>query len=354
MTIKYLELFHFESYKSCTLEFDPGVNIITGLSGHGKSSIIRGFDWIFNNSPGEEMLSYVSEGLCTAGIVFENDHGIARLRGGANNKNEYFLTETEETFKALRGKVPEQVSTLVNMNEVNLQAQKDFYFMLMNSPGQVARMFNKVSGLEEMDAAQTTINSMHKEKKKSFDILISRSTDLNERLDNLDWVKQADADYTKIEILSASVDEIGIKILTIETLIHSIMGIKQEISFCKDVSAIPQINEIFKVEEELINVEEDIHKLQKLVDDCSQLKKDINNIRLPDKDRLDDITSMRQLNEDIKDEIASLNFIIHHVENFKEEIDQSSIKIDDLQSQYTSFLIENGNCPTCGTKMEAL
>ena len=125
MTIKSIELFNFEGHKASILDFVPGVNIITGLSGHGKSMIVRGFNWGIKNFPsGESMLSYTSEGICSSEIIFSDDRGIARSRG--DNINEYYLTETDETFKALRGKVPEAISNLADMDEVNIQRQRDF------------------------------------------------------------------------------------------------------------------------------------------------------------------------------------------------------------------------------------
>ena len=44
--IKSIELTNFESHKHSEFVFSPYINIITGQSNHGKSSIIRGLYWI--------------------------------------------------------------------------------------------------------------------------------------------------------------------------------------------------------------------------------------------------------------------------------------------------------------------
>lgn len=350
MTIKSLKLFNFESHKATSLDFDPGVNIITGLSGHGKSGIIRGFNWVISNSPsGESMISYSSEGICSSGIVFrEDDKGITRSRG--KKENQYYLTETNETFKALRGKVPEKVSTLANMDEVNVQRQKDFYFMLMDSPGQVAKMFNKVSGLEELDIALSTINLMYREKKKEFDSLVIRSEDLDQRLIDLNWINKADFDFIKIETLTDTVEEIEEEITTIENLLVSISQIQNEIDSCGDTSAIPRIDDIFSKEEECNDNEEEIENLEKLLEDYSQLKNHIKNIRLPEKGRINDLEALRQSNEDIKDEISEIYSLIQNIGIYKADITDTEETINIYQDNYNQILQDLGECPICGAR----
>lgn len=352
MTIDSLELFNFESHKATSLDFDPGVNIITGLSGHGKSGIVRGFNWVISNSPsGESMISYSSKGICSSGIVFsEDDKGIARSRGGAKKENQYYLTETNETFKALRGKVPEEVSILANMDEVNVQRQKDFYFMLQDSPGQVAKMFNKVSGLEEMDTAMSTINSMYREKKKEFDSLVTRGEDLDQRLTDLDWINKADSDFIKIETLTGTVEEMEDEVSTVENLLLNISQIQNEIDSCGDTSAIPRIDDIFSKEEECNNNEEEIENLEKLLEGCSQLKNHIKNIRLPEKSRIDNLEALRQSNEDIKDEISEIYSLIQNIVIYKADITDTEETINIYQDNYNQILQDLGECPICGAR----
>ena len=54
-----LFLNNFRSWKKSTIEFCPGVNVITGENDSGKTNILRGINWVANNRPaGEDIRSY--------------------------------------------------------------------------------------------------------------------------------------------------------------------------------------------------------------------------------------------------------------------------------------------------------
>ena len=57
--IHSIRLKNFESHKNSVFEFSPYINIISGQSNHGKSSVIRSIYWIKDNKPsGSSMVSF--------------------------------------------------------------------------------------------------------------------------------------------------------------------------------------------------------------------------------------------------------------------------------------------------------
>lgn len=50
-TFKSLECINFQSHRSSFFEFSEGVNVFTGETRSGKTSVLRAFDWIINNNP---------------------------------------------------------------------------------------------------------------------------------------------------------------------------------------------------------------------------------------------------------------------------------------------------------------
>jgi DNA repair exonuclease SbcCD ATPase subunit len=49
--IKRIEIKNFQAHKNTEIDFDPGVNVISGASDAGKSSIFRALLWVITNRP---------------------------------------------------------------------------------------------------------------------------------------------------------------------------------------------------------------------------------------------------------------------------------------------------------------
>lgn len=155
--INSITLQNFQSHKSSTLEFCKGVNTIKGVSDSGKSSILRGLNLVVNNKPSGD--SYCSHwgGKTIVKAVFDGcPISNIRDKGG----NEYDLDGS--VFKALAGNVPEEVQTVINMDEINLQGQMDSPFLLSETSGEVAKIFNRTVDLDVIDSTNKNINSEHK------------------------------------------------------------------------------------------------------------------------------------------------------------------------------------------------
>jgi len=351
MTITALELVYFEGHEGTLLEFDPGVNIITGLSGHGKSSLVRGFNWVLTNQPmGESMIShFAGENDTVSSIEFEEGSYIVRTRG--NKENSYVDSSNEDPYKALRGKVPDSVSLISNMDDTNVQRQKDFYFMLNDSPGQVARMFNKVSGLDEMDYAQTEINIRYKKKKKEMDVLSSRHGAIEEKLSDTSWIVEADERYSIIEMYEKEEKELIGEIVFLDNAIASIEVIEEEIASLLDPGIIERIDTIFTVEEEVIEVEEEIDKLQNLLESSSLLENEIRNIRLPEEGRIDEIEDVIREIEEIDDSISRINLLIQYCANYEADIVDAEGELIILKNKYKDVLSTFDICPICERKL---
>lgn len=153
--IKSIEIENVQSHKKSKLDFVPGVNVIIGLSDSGKSAIMRAFKLCLKNQPtGEDYRSWWG-GDTTVHINFDNGQ-VSRIR--KKGFNGYVLGMHDE-FVALKTDVPEEIQRFINMDETNMQFQLDPFFLLSKSPGEVAKYFNKVAKLDQIDTAIANINS---------------------------------------------------------------------------------------------------------------------------------------------------------------------------------------------------
>jgi exonuclease SbcC len=143
--IKSLEISNFQSHKDSAFEFSDGVNVITGSSDSGKSSVIRSLIWILKNRPtGDSIKNWDASDKEDVSVALEFDNGwITKKR--TKTKSQY-LTE-DGIYEALRSDVPEEIQKISNITDFNLQTQHQPYFLLQDSPGEVARKLNDLVGV---------------------------------------------------------------------------------------------------------------------------------------------------------------------------------------------------------------
>ena len=49
--LEKIHLKNFKTYEDTVLEFSPGINVITGDTGQGKTNILLGINWVSKNRP---------------------------------------------------------------------------------------------------------------------------------------------------------------------------------------------------------------------------------------------------------------------------------------------------------------
>jgi exonuclease SbcC len=154
--IKSIQIKNFQSHKDTSLEFDPGVNIIVGSTDSGKTAIIRALILAVWNRPQGE--AYRSHWGGSTEVIITTSEGNQITRRRTNSENVYIIADFG-TLEALRTGVPVEVSTLLNMNEINIQQQLDQPFLISATSGEVAKHFNEVANLELIDTARSNVES---------------------------------------------------------------------------------------------------------------------------------------------------------------------------------------------------
>lgn len=155
MTIEGIEIENVQPHEHAIIEPSKKVTVIKGTSHGGKTSIVRAIKKLIENRPmgREGLLSWFADDKDYMKIGMSFVEGTYVYRNQSHIDNNYTTSESKTPYRAIRGDVPEDVSAITRMNEVNIQSQHDPYFMLQNSPGEVGRMFNEAVGLEIIDEA---------------------------------------------------------------------------------------------------------------------------------------------------------------------------------------------------------
>jgi DNA repair protein SbcC/Rad50 len=160
--ITSLEINNFLSHKHSEFTFANGVNVLVGLSDSGKSAIMNALQWVIKNEPSGDSFRSWWGGATSVKIVIDNTYEITRIRN--EKENGYVLldltkNEPESHFNAIKNGVPEEIADILNIDETNIQTQLASHFLLSNTPGEVAKHFNKVSKFDKIDFANSNINS---------------------------------------------------------------------------------------------------------------------------------------------------------------------------------------------------
>src|SRR3990167_3010884 len=267
--IKSLTIENFQSHKNSFLEFSTGINIISGSSNNGKTAILRALNWVITNRPqGIAFKSNFSDKkeTCRVSLII-NDIEIIRERN--NSINSYQVGSS--LFTTIGNDVPSEVSSAINISDINCASQFERHFLLMDSSGEVGRTINKVVKLDDIDALIYNISSKITSTNKELEI---KKQDLDKLNASLEKFK----DFCVIENLVKQIIEYDSKVKTIENRVKLLSYIVTE---GVRVEAI-----ITSIENKYDGLEEEIKSLEQLWLDyntnsalISDLKKIVTNIK---------------------------------------------------------------------------
>lgn len=199
--IETVEVENFQSHKSTTVEFSPGVNVIKGRSHSGKSSIMRAIRWVLLNQPrGSHFVSHFKgkKEETSVGIQFSDDQYAIRKRRGVSGGG--YETSVGD-FQAMRSDVPEEVQGITLMNEINIQTQGDPYFMLNKTAGQVAKELNQLVGLDIIDNTLGRLNRVENEAGAKLNVLEDSLEKERSELKDISFVGDLEVRVIEVENL---------------------------------------------------------------------------------------------------------------------------------------------------------
>lgn len=149
---KSVTLRDFQKHKKVTVELSPTVTTLLGGTAAGKSTVLRAVRWVaFNRPAGSGIVRRGAKGAAVA-VVTSSGRAVRRKGKGVN---EYLLNGDKSV--AFGSAVPVQVSAFLNLQPVNFQRQFDPPFWLTDSPGDLSKKLNALTGLDRADQTSTAL-----------------------------------------------------------------------------------------------------------------------------------------------------------------------------------------------------
>jgi exonuclease SbcC len=272
--IKSLKIQNFQSHENTELTFDDGVNVIVGSSDSGKTAIIRAFRWVVWNRPSGDANCSTWGGTTSVeistgeGSVVRSKSKVDAYRVSGRGK--------DIDFKAFGTAVPEEVQSLINVNEINLQSQLDAPFLLSESPGAVAEHFNRVARLDTIDRATSRINGWIRELTTSIRYKEEQEEKLQEEVRQFEHLNKLEAEIEVLEEMSSNMSALWNKVQGLTKAIGIIKGIEQQIEENKELPSLePLVDKVLKSYEQRTELYTPYAKMSGVLRGITSIEKDI-------------------------------------------------------------------------------
>jgi len=350
--IQSVKLTHFQSHENTLINLHPGVNSIIGSSNSGKTSVLRGLLWVIYNRPsGQAFISHwnqTKKGVpiesTEVAVTLEND---TIIRGRDKDFNGYRIND-KKPLEAIRMDVPEIVSSLFNLGEVNIQKQMDAPFLLSESAGEVARFFNREIRLDLIDRILSAAERVRRTTNNLIERSTAQITKLEAELAELDWLDIADKIVTKAEKVNLGV---GAGKAQIDILTGTVHSFSENLHKIEDndliISAQPLILSIDKQMADIASEEESAEELSNWIDSYKRCQQNI--VDLPDIETSEKLAyKINNLSVGIKADKAYIHAFQNLIIQYEDH--QEGIKIceRELKKAYKSL---PEICPLCGSEL---
>ena len=354
--IKSIAIENFQAYKDAFLLFDEGVNVITGSSDSGKSTIIRAFCWNKNNRPsGEDFKNWSSSKKDSVIVEVETDnHTVTIIR--ENSKTKYVIdNDYKNPLEAIKTDVPNEVSSILNLDEYNLQTQFDPYFLLQNSSGEVAKRLNEYADMEVIDTLFSNINSEIRSSNTNIASLTNTKNALENDLvqfKNLDTMKKA---VERLIEKSQISEEITASLNELSKNIEALESLKSEKENYSPVATLePLIDKLLLLSNESISLSDKINDLQTVLDNIDTVQEDI--VLAKDVIFMEDsyisLVAKRKEQKELETRITGLKDCFKIFDNIRKHSDIEKEKKNTAVKQYVEMISKEKKCPVCSSDIK--
>jgi len=339
--IEQIHVKNFESHEDSVFDLSPGVNAIVGDSHVGKSAIRRLLHWINTNRPlGSD---FIKKGTKRTHARIQFDDGVIERTKTAKT-GRYLMDSEPDPFTSFGSGVPEKVTELFNMSDVNFQTQHGSFFLLQDTPGNVASYLRSVTGLDDLT---TVSDDISRRLRSARGCLTTTEGEVSEMREELEQLERLDVDH--LEGCIQEYKRLEVRNNSIRSERRSLNRIVERL---EDLEAAPAISEsraqeLFQRADELIGAGERIDdrrfQLQAAVGRVKEV--DVAEV-LVREDLLADVAVVIQQYEENLGQFDTLDGIVKRLKSLQgRELDE---KLEVLREEEKALLEQLEDCPHCG------
>lgn len=353
--IKSIKIEGFEACKNVEIkDLHKGLNVFIGVTDTGKSTVVKSSEWVYKNRPqGDSFRNRHLPNKKSVKVTHEFYEGTKITREKSKTKNQYILPDGS-ILKALRSDVPDEVKQITRMKPINIQSQhpKEQYFMLTESPGQVAKKFNDVAGFSVMDRAMSAINKRVRTNKTAMQLTEADIKEHTQILKELDWTIIASKEAQSILKLSKKIKNAEYEITKLGILIKSFQDVKNKLKKYKRLNGAKKELSLLLKEKKDINLESEklktLHQSLQAIRNNGLELQGYNDINTAQKELKQLLKAQGEINFDERI-VKSLKNILSRLADNEEEIKEARSDFNSYKKKFNS-IISKTTCPVCGHK----
>lgn len=196
--IERIRLQNFQNHTDTRIRFAPGVTVLSGATGAGKSAILRALRWAVVNRPSGD--AFIAHGAEAATVtVWADGQKVTRTTGKGGNK--YLLDG--KGFVSFKTGVPEEIGRLFNIDDLNWSLQHDSPFWFALTPGEVSRQLNAVVDLGVIDDVLGKLATARRKAEAEAGVSATRLAAADTAVENSAWVDDAAAEFADVAAAGA-------------------------------------------------------------------------------------------------------------------------------------------------------
>ena len=350
--IQEIQIQNFQSHKDTTLKLNPGVNIITGSSDCGKSVVIRALRWLVYNKPRGDAFRSTWGGKTSVQVKLDKDVTLIREK---DKENRYEIINKGESsiFKALGTEIPQEVTSIVNMDEINLQQQFDSPFLLSRTPGEVALHFNRIAKLSQINTSTKQIQSWIK---KIGQKISSDEEDLLKLQTNLltyDYLPELEKGIFSWEKWENEVEVINHEQVSLQTLKNQLQTLILDITEKQKITqAETLLNTISTHYQQRKQIKAQEHIIKKLVDDVNGAEYKIIHLQkgIKAEELINKLLKVFENQKQVDTVYSNLETIFDNLKDNERKINNIEIELKKMEEQWKYEFPDV--CPLCGMKQK--
>jgi exonuclease SbcC len=287
--ITKVKIENFQSHENTIIDFDSGLNIITGPSDNGKSAIIRAVKWVLFNEPrGTE---FIRQGTTTAKVTLEMDNGNTIIRERSSSKNRFTVLYPEKeavTFEGFGNEIPQEVVDAHGITKayldnslsssINIAEQLEGPFLLSETGSVRAKAVGRLIGLHIIDRAIKNSNVDLRRENQSKDRVSNELKEVESTLKEYEYLKEVEIKLEKSGQIINRLSEVLVRKKKLEANLKSIISIETDYSTQSNI--VKRLNKLERYELCIKNIEilnEKLMKLKRVYKALNEIDIEINS-----------------------------------------------------------------------------
>jgi len=344
MKITDIEIKNIRSYKYLKTSVSPYLTVLRGRSDCGKSAFIKALMFAIKN---HSTKNTITKGAKDDSFISISDGSkkITRLRDGKTNGYNFTVNDKTKHFEALGKQIPIEIQQVLNLSEANIQEQRDTYFLIDESEGQISKALNKVSGLSEIDRVLKLITTEINTINSDIRGINSKISEDKEKIENTKWSLKAKIELESLELLEEEITNLEKKISNLEPLLNNYQLINTKISNMIPTSIIDDFEYIEDLEEDIIKLSDTYTNVNSFINAYIKTKDQIESIEVID---------LSELFEIVQSEIDQLSIDVDDIEvtlTAYSSVNKSISLIDEKITDIKNELRKYKYCPLCKNKL---